>query len=104
MRRPGTELVPAFVGAQGERVGEGEPAGSRRELGLQHERAVQRCVQAGAVPMTWIQVLLELQRDWARQDTYVPVLDVAMQHGGAYGVGIRYAKAILGEHANEGGR
>ncbi len=35
-----------------------------------HEYAMQRMVQAGAVPMTWQQVLLEWQRDWARKDTY----------------------------------
>lgn len=68
-----------------------------------HNMAMQRVVQAGAVPMTWMQVLLELQRDWARQETYLPVLGVAMEHGGAYGIGVRYAKAMLGEHANEGG-
>ena len=68
-----------------------------------HERAVQRLVQAGAVPMTWLQVLLEWQRDWARQDTYDAVLNVAKEHAGAYGIGIRYAKSILGAHANEGG-
>ena len=69
-----------------------------------HDMAVQRMVQAGAVPMTWIQYMLELQRDWARQETYTPVLSVAIEHGGAYGVGIKYAKAVLGDHANEGKR
>lgn len=68
-----------------------------------HERAIQRIVQAGAVPMTWLQVLLEFQRDWARQETYDVVLDVAKQHAGAYGIGIRYAKSMLGEHASEAG-
>lgn len=67
-----------------------------------HERSVQRLVQAGAVPMTWLQVLLEWQRDWARQDTYEATLAVAKEHAGAYGIGIRYAKSILGAHANEG--
>ena len=68
-----------------------------------HERAVQRLIQAGAVPVTWLQVMLEWQRDWARQETYAPVLEVVTAHGGAYGVGVRYAKSILGAHANEGG-
>lgn len=68
-----------------------------------HERSVQRLVQAGAVPMTWLQVLLEWQRDWARQDTYDAVMNVCKEHAGAYGVGIRYAKSILGEHASESG-
>jgi len=66
-----------------------------------HERAMQRLIQAGAVPTTWLQYLLELQRDWARQETYEPVLQIAKQHGGAYGVGIRYAKFALGGHAGE---
>jgi nicotinamidase-related amidase len=68
-----------------------------------HDMAVQRLIQAGVVPVTWIQVLLEFQRDWARQETYNVVLDVAKAHAGAYGIGIRYAKSILGAHANEGG-
>jgi nicotinamidase-related amidase len=69
-----------------------------------HEMAVQRMIQAGAVPMTWIQVVLELQRDWARQETYEPVMRLMMDHGGAYGVGIQYARKVLGGHANEGRR
>ena len=67
-----------------------------------HERAIQRLIQAGAVPMTWLQYMLELQRDWARQETYYPVLEIAIKHGGAYGTGINYAKFALGAHANEG--
>ena len=35
-----------------------------------HERAMDRMVQAGARPMTSLQYLLELQRDWARTETY----------------------------------
>lgn len=67
-----------------------------------HEMAVQRMIQAGAVPMTWLQVLLEWQRDWARQETYNAVMSVAKEHAGGYGLGIDYAKAMLGEHASEG--
>jgi len=37
-----------------------------------HEHAIQRMVQGGAVPVTWVQVLLELQRDWARKETPRP--------------------------------
>ncbi len=66
-----------------------------------HEAAVKRMTQAGIVPLTWLQVLLEWQRDWARTKTYDAVLAVAREHGGAYGVGIDYAKAMLGEHAGE---
>jgi nicotinamidase-related amidase len=60
-----------------------------------HERAVQRLVQAGAKPMTAIQYLLELQRDWARQETYVAVTDLMKKYGGAYGIGIQYAHRML---------
>ena len=62
-----------------------------------------RMIQAGAVPMTWLQVMLEWQRDWARQETYDAVISVAKEHGGGYGLGINYAKTMLGEHASEGG-
>ncbi|MGC4033228.1 MAG: hydrolase [Tepidisphaeraceae bacterium] len=68
-----------------------------------HERAVQRMIQAGAVPMTSMQVMYEFQRDWARETTYEGCMDIQKAHTD-YGIGIRYAKAILGEHANEGGR
>ena len=66
-----------------------------------HDLAIQRMVQSGAVPITWLQFLLELQRDWARQETYDAVIEIAKEHAGAYGVGIVYAKAVLGAHARE---
>lgn len=64
-----------------------------------HEHAVQRMIQAGAVPVTWVQVLLELQRDWAREETYGPTTQVVKEHAGAYGLGIVYAQAVIGAHA-----
>lgn len=60
-----------------------------------HEMAVQRMVQAGATPVTWLQVLLEYQRDWARQGTYAAVTGIAKEHGGGYGLGILYAKEMF---------
>lgn len=65
-----------------------------------HERAVQRMIQAGARPMTSLQYLLELQRDWARSETYELTTGIARKFGGAYGLGITYAKAMFG--ASEG--
>lgn len=67
-----------------------------------HDTAVMRMVQAGAQPVTWMQVLLEYQRDWARQSTYEAVVQIALDHGGAYGTGLEYAKAMLGADAGEG--
>lgn len=61
-----------------------------------HEMAVQRMVQAGAHPITWLQYLLELQRDWARGGTYEAVTGIAKEHGGGYGLGIIYAKKMFG--------
>ncbi len=68
-----------------------------------HERAIERVVQAGARPMTALQYLLELQRDWARSETYQATTGVARLFGGAYGLGIIYAGAMLGPHGGEGG-
>lgn len=65
-----------------------------------HDMAVQRMIQAGAQPMTSLQYLLELQRDWARQSTYDAVNDIAKEHGGGYGLGIKYAKEMF--NAQEG--
>ncbi|MEV7174621.1 hydrolase [Streptomyces sp. NPDC093224] len=64
-----------------------------------HEHAVQRMVAAGAVPVTWVQVLLELQRDWARQETYGAVMEIVKEHAGAYGLGVVYAQSVIGAHA-----
>jgi nicotinamidase-related amidase len=61
-----------------------------------HERAMQRMVQAGAQPMTALQYLLELQRDWGRVETYGLTTGIARQLAGGYGLGIAYAKAMFG--------
>ena len=63
-----------------------------------HERAVQRMIQAGAQPMTSLQYLLELQRDWARTDTYEMTTGTAKKLGGGYGLGITYAKTMFNAH------
>jgi nicotinamidase-related amidase len=65
-----------------------------------HERAVQRMIQLGAKPMTSLQYLLELQRDWARGETYELTTGIAKKYGGAYGLGVTYAKTMFG--ASEG--
>lgn len=60
-----------------------------------HNMGLQRTIQAGAIPVTWLQVLLEFQRDWAKRETYNPVMEVIKQHAGAYGVGAEYAHTVL---------
>lgn len=65
-----------------------------------HDMAVQRMIQAGAQPITWLQYMLELQRDWARTGTYADVTGIAKQHAGGYGLGIIYAAEMF--NAKEG--
>ena len=60
-----------------------------------HERAVQRMIQAGAIPMTWQQTILEWQRDWANEDTYGGMMEIIQEHSGAYGQGVFYAETMV---------
>ncbi|RBQ11859.1 hydrolase [Pedobacter miscanthi] len=60
-----------------------------------HDQAVTRMVKAGVQPITSLQYLLELQRDWARSETYNATTDLIKQYGGAYGIGIQYAKEMI---------
>ena len=60
-----------------------------------HNQAMQRMVQAGVVPVTWQQVLLEWQRDWAKRDTYNAVMDIVREHSGAYGMGVDYCYTMV---------
>src|SRR6201981_3817436 len=53
---------------------------------LAHDNAMKRVIQAGAKPVTSLQVMLEFQRDWAEKDTYDAVMDIVQNHSGAYGV------------------
>ena len=60
-----------------------------------HNYAMDRMIQAGVVPVTWQQVLLEWQRNWAKRDTYDAVMDLVKEHSGAYGMGIDYAYTMV---------
>jgi len=60
-----------------------------------HDYSMQRMIQAGVVPVTWQQVLLEWQRDWARRDTYDAVIGLVQEHSGAYGMGVDYAYTMV---------
>ncbi|HSW71598.1 MAG TPA: hydrolase, partial [Gammaproteobacteria bacterium] len=50
---------------------------------------------AGVIPLTWLQFLFELQRDWAREETCAAVLELAMEHAGTYGVGLEYLSSKM---------
>ena len=60
-----------------------------------HDYALRRMAAAGAQITSWIQVLLELQRDWTRHDTYDGARAIVEAHGGGYGIGLSYARDMI---------
>jgi nicotinamidase-related amidase len=65
-----------------------------------HDRAIQRLVQAGAVPVTWMGVMSEWQRDWAREATVAAVAEISLAHGGSTGTSLAWELQLL----NSGGQ
>src|SRR5258706_15157053 len=63
--------------------------------------AVLRMVQAGAVPITWIAVMSEWQRDWAREATVPAIAEVTVAHGGASGVAFAWEQQLLNSGKKE---
>lgn len=43
-----------------------------------HRAGLNRIVQAGAQPISWVSLACELQRDWARTDTVPDVVDIVL--------------------------
>jgi nicotinamidase-related amidase len=60
-----------------------------------HDMAVLRMVQAGAVPVTWVGVMSEWQRDWAREATVPAIAEITVAHGGASGVAFEWEQQLL---------
>jgi nicotinamidase-related amidase len=60
-----------------------------------HHIATQRLCREGAIPITWLQMLLALYRDWAPPEAYDVLLNIAKDHASAYGLEIRYAQTGL---------
>src|SRR5271156_803163 len=61
---------------------------------LAHDNAMKRVIQAGAKPVTSMQVMLEWQRDWANKGTYDAVMDIVKKHDGRCGIGDKCACAM----------
>ena len=55
-----------------------------------HDSAIQRMTAAGATPVTWLQVLYELQRDWA-DDGAGETIQITKEHGGGYATAVDYS-------------
>ena len=62
---------------------------------IAHRASMDRMIQAGIVPLTWQQLLLEWQRDWAKKETYDGTISIVREHSGAYGMGVDYAYTIV---------
>jgi nicotinamidase-related amidase len=60
-----------------------------------HERAIQRMAQAGAIPITWMAVLSEWQRDWAREATVPAIAEIMFAHGGSTGTSLAWEFQLL---------
>ena len=60
-----------------------------------HDFALRRMEAAGARTTSWIQVLLELQRDWTRKETYDGARAIVETNGGGYGIGLAYARDMI---------
>src|SRR6202171_6195517 len=67
-----------------------------------HDMAVRRMAMAGVVPITWMTVASELQRDWARQDSAKALGEILLDHGGATGTAFAWELQLLGQKTGAG--
>ena len=66
--------------------------GASREA---HEVAIQRMVEAGASPMSWMVLAAELQRDWAREETVAGYGQILIEHAGSVGTALLWEQQLL---------
>src|SRR5918997_3378238 len=64
-----------------------------------HEMGVRRMLMAGVVPMIWLAVASEWQRDWARQDSAQALAEMVLPHTGGTGVSFAWELQLLGQKA-----
>ena len=67
-----------------------------------HDMAVRRMMMAGVVPITWMAVAGELQRDWAREETAKKGGEMFLEHGGGTGIALAWELQLLGQKAGGG--
>jgi len=67
-----------------------------------HDMAVQRMIMAGVVPITWMAVMAELQRDWARESTAAGVAETLAPYGGGSGVALAWELQLLAQRQATG--
>ena len=67
-----------------------------------HDMAVRRMERAGVVPVTWLVVSSEWQRDWAREETANQLGPILFEHGGATGVALAWDLQLLATPTTDG--
>lgn len=60
-----------------------------------HQLALLRMQSSGIQLTSWLQVLLELQRDWTRHETYDGARAIVEEFAGGYGIGLAYARDMI---------
>ena len=68
-----------------------------------HDMAVRRMTAAGAVPITWLALAAEWQRDWAREETIADLAEVQLEHAGATGIAFAWEMQLLAGRRRAGG-
>jgi nicotinamidase-related amidase len=61
-----------------------------------HAMGMERMIQAGITPITWLAVLCEWQRDWARAEKLGDLATILREHGGSSGVAFDWEMQLLG--------
>ena len=60
-----------------------------------HQVAIQRMIAAGANMMTWVALMGEWQRDWARTETGPALSEIALYHAGGSGIAGFWEQQLL---------
>jgi hypothetical protein len=73
-----------------------------RDISLRaHQTAVERLLQRGVSPITWLQMLLALHHDWASPEAYEALLNIARDHANAHGPEMQYERPGLGKEETD---
>src|SRR3954449_7542355 len=67
-----------------------------------HDMGVRRMMMAGVVPMNWLAVASEWQRDWARQASAKALAEMVLPHTGATGTSFSWELQLLSQAAAVG--
>ena len=94
-----TEVCLAMPAIQAEREGYDVYAVTDASGGVSveaHAMGMERMIQAGVTPITWLAVLCEWQRDWARAEKLGDLAAILQEHGGSSGVAFDWEIQLLG--------